>query len=204
MTNPLQLATASPVGTPWKHRQLGRAHRHHPRRADDRIEPRQPRHRLGLHRFTVGSLAWLALGIATGQSSLLWQNVVLTVLNLFGIWRWLGREAQIEDGGKTAARTRARATPGETLFPVIAADPRRDRRPRRGQARHAGRCDGRVPQRPHPLSRGRHGGVGGVGERLHRLEWDKVAIEGDTARADLDGAALARLPELTKDDWPGR
>jgi hypothetical protein len=27
--------------------------------------------------FTIGSLAWLALGIATGQSNLLWQNIIL-------------------------------------------------------------------------------------------------------------------------------
>ena len=53
--------------------------------------------------FTAGSLAWLTLGIATGQANLLWQNVVLTLLNLFGIWRWLGRQARIEDGAKSAA-----------------------------------------------------------------------------------------------------
>ena len=34
--------------------------------------------------FTIGSIAWAALGIATGQPNLLWQNVILTGLNLFG------------------------------------------------------------------------------------------------------------------------
>ena len=57
--------------------------------------------------FTVGSLAWLTLGITTGQANLLWQNVILTALNLFGIWRWLGRQAQIEDGGSRGAGERA-------------------------------------------------------------------------------------------------
>ena len=39
--------------------------------------------------FTVGSLAWLTLGIVTEQPNLLWQNVILTLLNLFGIWLYI-------------------------------------------------------------------------------------------------------------------
>ena len=53
--------------------------------------------------FTVGSLAWLTLGIATDQPNLLWQNIILTLLNLFGIWRWLGRQAKFEEGAEHAA-----------------------------------------------------------------------------------------------------
>src|SRR5687768_12388251 len=67
--------------------------------------------------FTIGSIAWLILGITTGQANLLWQNVILTALNLFGIWRWLGRQARIEDGG-VAAQEESAALPGETLFPA--------------------------------------------------------------------------------------
>jgi len=47
--------------------------------------------------FLVGSLCWLAASLLTDQPALMWTNVVLTVLNLFGIWRWLGRQARIED-----------------------------------------------------------------------------------------------------------
>ncbi len=158
---------------------------------------------IGFIVFTVGSLAWLALGIATGQPNLLWQNVVLTLLNLFGIWRWLGREARIEDGGKTA-QDKSAATPGETLFPISLLT----RAPLSGRGGDklgalvdamAGCRSGRVRYLVVAS-----GGVGGVGERFHRIEWDAVAIEGDTAQADLDTDALGRLPELTKDDWPGR
>ena len=67
--------------------------------------------------FTVGSLAWLTLGITTGQANLLWQNVILTALNLFGIWRWLGRQAKIEDGGSTA-QAESKDMASETLFPA--------------------------------------------------------------------------------------
>ena len=71
---------------------------------------------LGFIVFTVGSLAWLALGITTGQANLLWQNIMLTALNLFGIWRWLGRQAKIEDGGHYRAGG-ARNSPASRCFP---------------------------------------------------------------------------------------
>lgn len=53
--------------------------------------------------FTIGSIAWSALGIATGQQPLVITNGFLTVVNAVGIWRWLGRQAQFEDGSDNAA-----------------------------------------------------------------------------------------------------
>src|SRR3982750_699194 len=53
--------------------------------------------------FLVGSLAWLATGVMTGQPALSWTNVVLTVLNIFGVWRWLGRQASVGEGAKAGA-----------------------------------------------------------------------------------------------------
>src|ERR1700748_1784166 len=67
--------------------------------------------------FLVGSLAWLADGLITGQLALTWTNGVLTVLNAFGIWRWLGRQSKVEEGARIAAETSGEL-PGETLFPV--------------------------------------------------------------------------------------
>ena len=54
--------------------------------------------------FLVGSLAWLATGLLSDQPALVWTNIVLTVLNIFGIWRWLGRAAKLEDGSTAAAK----------------------------------------------------------------------------------------------------
>ena len=67
--------------------------------------------------FTFGALCWIAVGALTGQPALLWTNVVLTVLDLFGIWRWLGRQSKVEEGGR-AASDASESTPGEALFPV--------------------------------------------------------------------------------------
>src|SRR5882762_929255 len=52
--------------------------------------------------FTIGAIAWAAIGLATGQSNLLWQNIVLLVVDIFGIWRWLGRETRWEEGAEKA------------------------------------------------------------------------------------------------------
>lgn len=153
--------------------------------------------------FTIGSLAWLALGIATGQSNLLWQNVILTGLNLFGIWRWLGRQARFEEGGE-AAQARSRAVTGETLFPaallgrakVMSADGYQ-----LGAAVDAmiGSRSGRIAYLVASA-----GGVAGVGETLRRIDWGDVGVTGDRIEAKLERSAFDRLPPLDKDQWPGR
>lgn len=150
--------------------------------------------------FTVGSLAWLALGITTGQSNLLWQNVILTALNLVGIWRWLGRQAKLEEGADRAAAA-SEDHPGETLFPVslltkaklIAAD-----------GSDLGACIDAMAGR----ERGAltylvvsSGGLGGVGETVRRLPWRDATVTGDTVTTALDRTAFGRLEQVAKDDW---
>lgn len=53
--------------------------------------------------FAIGSLGWIAVGVLSGQPSLLWQNVALLVINLAGIWRWLGVRARYDKGAAAAA-----------------------------------------------------------------------------------------------------
>ncbi len=153
--------------------------------------------------FTFGSLAWLALGISTGQSNLLWQSVILTLLNLFGIWRWLGRQAKIEQGGESAAEA-SELTPGELLFPVsllakarlVGSDAMELGTTVDAMAGcHSGRIAYLVVSQ---------GGVAGVGETLRRLDWKSLAVDRDEVKAALGKPDFARLPALVKDDWPGR
>ena len=40
--------------------------------------------------FTIGSLSWCIIGIVSGQQSLVLTNAFLTLVNIVGIWRWLG------------------------------------------------------------------------------------------------------------------
>src|SRR5690348_4954129 len=67
--------------------------------------------------FTFGALCWIAVGATTHQPALMWTNAVLSVLDAFGIWRWLGRQAKVEEGARTASEASQRGA-GETLFPI--------------------------------------------------------------------------------------
>ena len=153
--------------------------------------------------FTIGSLAWLTLGIATGQPNLLWQNVILTGLNLFGIWRWLGRQAKIEDGGMTAAATSAEYA-SETLFPASLLT-------RAMLVGAAGEELGTSVDAMLGARSGRpiylvvaQGGVAGVGETLRRVEWHDARVEDERIVTPLSRPAFERLDALAKDQWPGR
>ena len=150
--------------------------------------------------FTAGSLAWLVVGLTTDQPNIVWQNIILTLLNLFGIWRWLGRQAKLEEGGKKVAE-HSEATPGEALFPVsllssaklVAAD---------------GRELGASVDAMAGADRGNlayvvvaSGGVGGVGEEYRKLDWADVTMKEDKLGTMLDARAFNAIATVAKDDW---
>ena len=153
--------------------------------------------------FLIGSLAWIAVGAMNGQPALLWTNIVLTFLHLFGIWRWLGRQARIEEG-ETVASERSRESPGETLFPVsllskaklVTAD---GTMLGHGVDAMAGCANGAI--RYLVVS---EGGVAGVGETLRRLDWSGITIDGETIRCRLDSGSLCSLQPIEADRWPAQ
>jgi hypothetical protein len=57
--------------------------------------------------FSIGSIGWIVIGAVTGQGNLLWQNVFLLVVNLVGVWRWLGIRARYEKGAGAATEATA-------------------------------------------------------------------------------------------------
>ena len=153
--------------------------------------------------FLFGSVAWLAVGIMTGQPALLWTNAILTGLNMFGIWRWLGRQTQMEEGAG-AAEAASRHTPGETLFPasLLMRAPILD-------------AEGADIGRSVDAMIGAHsgqihyfvvsaGGLAGVGERLHRVDRGQAAFDEDRLRLSIGRSAFDRLPLLPRDHWPAR
>ncbi|TPG42714.1 PRC-barrel domain containing protein [Sphingomonas koreensis] len=71
--------------------------------------------------FLIGAIAWCTVALTTSQSNLLWSNAFLALVDVLGIWRWLGRQATLADGAAKARRVSAkRETP--TLFPVTLLD----------------------------------------------------------------------------------
>jgi len=153
--------------------------------------------------FTLGSVAWALLGLMTGQPNLLWQNVVLTALNLFGIWRWLGRQARIEEGAAVAAQE-SRGVPGKDLFPVsILAKATLVS----SEGQEMGHCvDAMAGCRSGKLDYlvMSEGGVGGVGETLRRIAWADCRVEGDEVRSVLASSQFRSLQEVEPDHWPAR
>jgi membrane protein implicated in regulation of membrane protease activity len=157
---------------------------------------------LGFAVFTIGALCWIGVGALTGQPALLWTNVVLTVLDIFGVWRWLGRQAQVEEGARSASDASER-TPGEALFPVSLLG----RAPVRCGGEELGRCiDAMAGCRSGGIDYlvVSEGGLAGVGERLRRVSWNDVHVDGDSVVAHFGADRFTRLEELERDQWPGR
>jgi hypothetical protein len=147
--------------------------------------------------FLLGSLSWIGVSLMSGQQALLWTNIVLTFLNLFGIWRWLGRQAAVEEGGKAAAAASER-TPGEALFPISLLT--------HAKATAAGQDIGTCVDAMAGERSGRlayviisEGGVAGVGERLFELPWSEARMKGGHLLSDR-----SELKEVDKDKWPAR
>jgi hypothetical protein len=52
--------------------------------------------------FSIGSIGWIAVGYYLGQANLIWQNAILLVINLIGVWRWLGLRVRYERAASAA------------------------------------------------------------------------------------------------------
>ena len=158
---------------------------------------------IGFIVFTVGSVAWALLGAATGQPNLLWQNVILTALNLFGVWRWLGRQARMEEGAATAARESEKA-PTENLFAVSTLT-------RAPVVSNKGDEIGHCVDAMAGCSSGRlnylvvsEGGVAGVGETLRRLAWAGCSADEERVTANITPHEFRKLERVEPDHWPAR
>jgi hypothetical protein len=151
--------------------------------------------------FVIGSLSWVAIAIASHQPNLLWTNGFLTIVNIAGVWRWLGRRAQYEKGAKRAATSSAaEATPTLTAATRLVGV---------GLAGPDGSNLGQVVDAMVQCDDGRlaylvvkRGGVGGIGETLHALPMQDVVLTADEVTTEWDAATLDASPALPEDAWP--
>jgi hypothetical protein len=142
--------------------------------------------------FTIGAVAWIVVGAATGQTQLLYSNIFLGVVDVFGIWRWLGRKARISDV-TVAEVERSKQDAGEALFSLGSLDGLPVKTPTGETVAYmvdalaacaGGQIDYFIV---------RTGGVGGVGETLHRLPWNKATIGEGYILTNLSTQDVARL-----------
>lgn len=151
--------------------------------------------------FLIGSFAWLTAGLMSGQPALVWTNVVLTVLNIFGIWRWLGRQVRIEEGASFAAET-SRESTHESLFPIsqLMKTSVTD-----FQGKELGTCVDAMAGCVSGQLRyvvASQGGLGGVGETLRRVPWTMAQMNSE--KLVVGANDLGGLQEVEKDEWPSK
>jgi len=153
--------------------------------------------------FAVGSVAWTIVAIATQQGNLLWTNAFLLLVNVVGVWRWLGRQARYADGAETATDVSARSA-SATLLPVSGL-------PGRTVLGRDGDVVATIVEAMVASDGGglayvviSEGGVAGVGERLHALATESITLRADAVTTPLNAAEIAALPVLEDDAWPAR
>jgi len=153
--------------------------------------------------FTAGSLAWSLIGHASGQPNLLATNAFLTIVNLVGVWRWLGRQAGYEDGGKSATRASTRAaTPDLFTATGIAGAQVFDQQ---------GTELGRAVEALIACDRGEinyvviaAGGVGGIEEHLRAVPRSKIIFMSGRLELEMTEREFCALPTLVAGDWPAQ
>ncbi|MEP9401655.1 PRC-barrel domain containing protein [Sphingomonas sp. VNH70] len=153
--------------------------------------------------FSVGSVAWTIVGLSSGQTNLVLSNGFLTIVNLIGIWRWLGRQATYDKGSHAAADASAAAAvpslyaaggvigarltgpDGEGVGTIVDA--------------MLGCGDNAIAYVVVST-----GGVGGVGETLHALGPEELVFGADGVRTQLGGEAIRAKRSVPAGRWPER
>lgn len=151
--------------------------------------------------FTVGSIAWSVIGVSTGQTNLLATNGFLTIVNLIGVWRWLGKQRAYEDGGKSATEA-SRRSAYPTLFTAtgVAGMP---------VTSSEGEAVGTAVEALITCDQGSvsyvvvsSSGVAGIGEELRAVPRADIEFACDSLRLRHGLAWFGELPPLADGEWP--
>jgi hypothetical protein len=153
--------------------------------------------------FTLGSLAWSVVGFTSGQTNLLATNLFLTLVNLVGIWRWLGRQREYEDGARRAAkRSRLAASPSLFAASAFGGLPVSDIRGEEiGQA-----VDAMIECESGCLSYVviASGGIGGIDETLRAVPATMLDCHADGLVLLMSAAEYEKREPLDGAAWPAR
>lgn len=152
--------------------------------------------------FTIGSIAWATVGMMTDQTSLFVTNAFLFAVNLFGVWRWLGKQARYEQGSAAATYDSHQQRHVPTLFSggaMIGAK--------------ADDADGEVlgtivdtmlscDTKSLIYIVVARGGVAGAGETLRAISPLHFAVNVEGIRCTLTAADFEQLPPIDENQWP--
>jgi sporulation protein YlmC with PRC-barrel domain len=152
--------------------------------------------------FTIGSICWSLVGLWSGQTHLVATNFFLTIVNLVGILRWLGRQRSYEEGARTATRaSRETATPT-----LIAATGMPGMQVIDLQGEALGEAvDAMIECRTGQISYivVATGGIAGIDEKLRAVPMEAVDCRADGFVVSETCAEFEQREVLEPGNWPG-
>jgi hypothetical protein len=152
--------------------------------------------------FTVGSIAWTSVGILSNQPSLAITNAFLLVVNVVGVWRWLGRQARYEHGSTVASEKSRDRQHIPSLFSaasLVGAEVRYQNGATTGTIVDAMlSCDNQGMSYV-VLSQG---GIAGAGETLRAIGGEHFDFQGEMVLCKLDEGDVAAIPTISPRNWP--
>jgi hypothetical protein len=150
--------------------------------------------------FLMGAVAWSIVAIATNQSNLLWSNVFLGLVDVIGIWRWLGRRAALDDGAaKAVAASDRKGVP--TLFPISMIDCGAIRDGTGATVAHSVGAMAESSSGRLAYIVAHEGAIADLGGRHIAIPWAWLTAAGDSF--DLAGRHdLGALEEIDPSHWP--
>ena len=157
----------------------------------------------GFVAYVLASTMWIASEFAGREAdpSVVVMHSVLLLVNVFGVWRWLGRKKRYEDSRQHAA-DRSRRAPVPTLFSadaILGATVSGSGEKDRGTVVDAMlKCDDKDLAYV-VIS---EGGVGGAGETLRAVPPEHLQFDGDKVGCDLSDQEWNALPPIKDDHWP--
>jgi hypothetical protein len=153
--------------------------------------------------FLVGAVAWSVVAITTGQSNLLWSNAFLAVVDLIGIWRWLGHRAKLDDGAKQATGASAESL-APTLFPVSMLEAAALQDIDGMVVAHSAGAMVECKTGTLAYVVAREGGLANFNGRYVAIPWSALSVRADLLCLDANAVGLAQLPSIDPQAWPTR
>ena len=153
--------------------------------------------------YCVASAIWITTGVMSGfdQPSVVVMHSVLFFINLFGVWRWLGRERRYEDG-RTRAHERSRWARVPTLFSagelIGESVSARDKESLGTVVDAMLNCE----KKNIAYVVISEGGIAGAGETLRAVPVDHLSFKDGSISCDLSEGDFHRLPPIKDDHWP--
>lgn len=150
--------------------------------------------------FTIGAIGWCVEAYVTHQPNLLWSNAFLGIVDVIGVYRWLGQRAKLEGGARAAVEKSG--SNHEPLFPVMSLEGRQ-------VESSDGQTFAHVVGAMAECASGKIAylvvrcGTSGLGAALRAISWGDMQA-GETFRTRLSANEIDQLPAVDPKDWPER